>query len=67
MRPVILLCLFFICSTTLFAQSSNQWHQTEYYSQGANHFVLGKSGWSDSIQESKRQAYKDALLNFLVH
>ena len=64
MRLLILLCLFFICSTTLFAQSSNQWYQTEYYSQGTDHFVLGKSEWVKSIQESKRQAYKDALLNF---
>ena len=64
MKKLILLCVLIFISSTLFSQSSTQWHQTEYYSQGADHFVLGKSEWVKSKQESKRQAYKDALLNF---
>ena len=64
MRPVILLCVFLFISTITIGQSSTQWYQTEYYSRGADHFVLGKSGWTDTVQESKREAYKDALLNF---
>ena len=64
MKKLILLCILILISSTLFSQSSTQWYQTEYYSKGSDHFVLGKSDWTKSVQESKRLAYKDALLNF---
>ena len=61
MRPMILLCVFLFISTITFGQSSTQWYQTEYYSQGADHFVLG-NGLDNTVQKTGK--LKSALLNF---
>lgn len=61
MKKLILLCVCFIFVGIVNAQ---EWLEKDFYSQGSSHYILGSSDWEKELEDSKRIAVKNAILNF---
>ena len=65
MKKLILFYIFYFMFSGI--ADAKEWYKKDFYVNGSDHYVIGMSEWSESPQDAKRNAVKDALLNFSTY